>query len=142
MKFHFCLRNDVGYEVHACRGRPLGQWATMHAAVLGHSPTNWQSSLPMKTRIRRVSGDPVQHCFLFKRGVRGGGSPPLFSYLNMLFNDALVNIGNFFNLYYISYMKKKPLKSVQGPYVACLLAVYNRFRETLNHSLRVLLCIA
>ena len=64
----------------------------------------------------------------------GGGSPPLFSYLNMLFNDALVNISNFCNLYYISYIEKKTLKSVQGPYFACCLLVYNGVREVLNHA--------
>ena len=43
-----------------------------------------------------------------------GGCPPprAFFYLNMLFNDALVNISNFCNLYDISYIKKKPLKRV------------------------------
>ena len=39
----------------------------------------------------------------------------------MLFNDALVNISNSCNLYYISYIKKKPFKRVQGPYFACCL---------------------
>ena len=28
--------------------------------------------------IRRFSGDPVQHCFLFKRGVRGAAAPRSF----------------------------------------------------------------
>ena len=71
--------------------------------------------------IRRVSGDPVhmESIVSFQAGGAGGGSLPLFSYLNVLFNDALVNISNFCNLYYISYIKKKTLKRVQGPYFAC-----------------------
>ena len=35
LTFHICLQNNVGYEVRACHRWPLGQWATMHAAVLG-----------------------------------------------------------------------------------------------------------
>ena len=79
--------------------------------------------------IRRVNSDlvqhyfPFKHCFLFKRGVRGGGSPPLFFYLNMLFKDALVNISNFCDLYYISYIKKKTFKEYKDHIllVACCL---------------------
>ena len=60
----------------------------------------------------------------------------------MLFNDALVNISNFCNLYYISYIKKKPLKRVQGPYFACCLLVSKAAREKLKYALRVPFCIA
>ena len=33
-----------------------------------------------------------------------GGSPLLIFYLCMLLNDALVDISNFYNLFYISYI--------------------------------------
>ena len=78
-----------------------------------------------------------------------GGRQPLalflskyLFYLNILFDGALVNISNFCSLYYISYIKKKTLKSVQGPYFACCLLVYFEVRETLNHAFRALFCIA
>ena len=74
---------------------------------------------PSEQQIRRFRGDPVRHCFLSKWGVP---PPRAFFYLNMLFNDALVNISNFCYPYYISYIKKKPVKRVEGPYFCLLLA--------------------
>ena len=71
----------------------------------------WTSQKPQIRRRRRGPGTSISHILVMAGGA-GGGSPPLFSYLNMLFNGALVNISNFCNLYYISYIKKKPLKSV------------------------------
>ena len=95
------------------------EWS-LHDAMLVHAFCFLQETVHAQ-RIRCVSGDPVrmESIFSFQAGGAGGGSPPLFSYLNMLFNDALVNISNFCNLYYISYIKKKTLKRVQGPYFAC-----------------------
>ena len=78
-------------------------------------------------RIRRVSGNPVQHrllfthCFLLP--------PPLFFYLHMLCDDALVDMINCCNLYYTSYIKKKPLNGAQGPYFACLLLLFQKQLE-------------
>ena len=48
-----------------------------------------------------------------------GDAAPRSFYINTLLNDALVNTSNFRNLYYFSYIKKKPLKRVQGPNFAC-----------------------
>ena len=83
-----------------------------------------------------------------KVGGAGGGSPRSFFlskysfYLNMLVDDALVNISNCCNLYYISYIKKKTRKSLQGPYFACCLLVSKAAREKLEYALWVPFCIA
>ena len=53
-------------------------------------------------------------------GGAGGSSPPLFFYLNIFFADALVDISNCCNLYYMSYIEKKTLRSVLGA-IFCLL---------------------
>ena len=47
-------------------------------------------------------------------GGAGGGSPPLFFYLNILFNDAFVNISNY-SIFSISLI----YISVGGPCFAC-----------------------
>ena len=118
LTFRFCNFLDVNFQDFV--------WKFFLAEEVFLIPENgtYISAPPEMRRnaeIRRVSGDPVrmESIFSFQAGGAGGGSPPLFSYLNMLFNDALVSISNFCNLYYISYIKKKTLKRVQGPYFAC-----------------------
>ena len=78
---------------------------------------------------------------LYKEGQAGGagsGSAPLFLYPNILFNDALDCISDFFNLYYISHIKKKRLKKYRY-YICLLLLVHNgvqpRFAGVVLHSL-------
>ena len=72
--FHICRRNDIGYEVRACRGRPLGQWATMLAAMLGHGPANWWSLPPMKTKFVLASAHACSGRLLGMRPASTGQS--------------------------------------------------------------------
>ena len=73
-------------------------------------------------------------------GGAGESSPPTLSLLSILFDDALVNISKFCNLHYISYIKRKPLKSVGGPYFACCLLVHSGVREKMKCVVQVLFC--
>ena len=107
-------RKYIGHNHWSLRaGTPLvSARRSVSAATTPHDVLNGQ--------IRRFSGDPVPD--KAKHRVRGGNPTALFIAKDTLFGMLLVDIDTFYNLDYISHIRKNPHKKKTGAilcFVAC-----------------------